>query len=309
MKYCALGKSGMQVSRVSHGCMELGGGPWHVEEKEHNIALLHTALEQGVTLFDTAESYGGGNSERIVGEALKDKRKECLIATKILPQNLHAKDVRNSVKNSLERLQTDYIDLLYIHWPNKEIPLEETLTEFGKLKKEGIIRAIGVSNFSLELMQQAVQIEQIDALQPEYNLLERDIEQGTLAFCEEHQISVFSYNSIAKGILSGAFHFYGAKLSAEDFRNQKPLFQAENMEIEQPLLEILKETAQKRQATISQIATAWILAQPGMSSALIGTQNPKHFVENLQAIDMELSNDEIHQIDKISKDVIAQLKK
>lgn len=307
MKYCKLGKTDISISRVTHGCMELGGGRWKTLDKESNSALLKTALENGITTFDTAEGYGAGASELIVGEALKDRRKDCVIATKVLPDNLRAADVRKAAEGSLKRLQTDYIDLLYVHWPNAGIPISETLGEFIKLKEEGKIRAIGVSNFSLEQLKEAMEITHIDALQPEYNLLQRKIEDGLLSYCADNQISVLSYNSIAKGILSGVFHFNGVKLDAEDFRNEKPLFFPENLETEKPLMNSLKAVAQTHNGTISQIAAAWVLAQRGMSSAIIGTQNPRHFVENIHSVDIELTQEEIDVLDKTSSEVIGKL--
>ena len=307
MKYCTLGKTDISISRVTHGCMELGGGRWKTLDKESNSALLKTALENGITTFDTAEGYGAGASELIVGEALKDRRKDCVIATKVLPDNLRAADVRKAAEGSLKRLQTDYIDLLYVHWPNAGIPITETLGEFIKLKEEGKIRAIGVSNFSLEQLKEAMEITHIDALQPEYNLLQRKIEDGLLSYCADNQISVLSYNSIAKGILSGVFHFNGVKLDAEDFRNEKPLFFPENLETEKPLMNSLKAVAQVHNGTISQIAAAWVLAQRGMSSAIIGTQNPRHFVENIHSVDIELTQEEIDVLNKTSSEVIGKL--
>ncbi|GKH58368.1 oxidoreductase [Lachnospiraceae bacterium] len=307
MKYCKLGKTDISISRVTHGCMELGGGRWKTLDKESNSALLKTALENGITTFDTAEGYGAGASELIVGEALKDRRKDCVIATKVLPDNLRAADVRKAAEGSLKRLQTDYIDLLYVHWPNAGIPISETLGEFIKLKEEGKIRAIGVSNFSLEQLKEAMEITHIDALQPEYNLLQRKIEDGLLSYCADNQISVLSYNSIAKGILSGVFHFNGVKLDAEDFRNEKPLFFPENLETEKPLMNSLKAVAQVHNGTISQIAAAWVLAQRGMSSAIIGTQNPRHFVENIHSVDIELTQEEIDVLNKTSSEVIGKL--
>ena len=307
MKYCKLGKTDISISRVTHGCMELGGGRWKTLDKESNSALLKTALENGITTFDTAEGYGAGASELIVGEALKDRRKDCVIATKVLPDNLRAADVRKAAEGSLKRLQTDYIDLLYVHWPNAGIPISETLGEFIKLKEEGKIRAIGVSNLIQEQMNETNEKNHIDALQPEYNLLQRKIEDGLLSYCADNQISVLSYNSIAKGILSGVFHFNGVKLDAEDFRNEKPLFFPENLETEKPLMNSLKAVAQVHNGTISQIAAAWVLAQRGMSSAIIGTQNPRHFVENIHSVDIELTQEEIDVLNKTSSEVIGKL--
>lgn len=307
MKYTKLGKTDITISRITHGCMELGGGRWKTLDKQTNIRLLHTALDYGITTFDTAEGYGAGTSESIVGEALRGKRSECVIATKVLKEHLHAADVRRAAEGSLRRLGTDYIDLLYVHWPNNAIPIEETMSEFAKLKQEGKIRAIGVSNFNIAQLQAAMQITRIDALQPEYNLLTRNIENGLLTFCQDNRISVLTYNSIAKGILSGAFHFGGAKLDAEDFRNEKPLFSPHNLKAETPLLEALREIAQMHGATVSQIAAAWVMAQEGVSSAIIGTQNEKHFVENIRSVEIELTAEELKRLDDTSARVTEQL--
>lgn len=308
MKYQPLGKTDVMISAVTHGCMELGGGKWFTAEKEHNIALLRTAFDHGITTFDTAEGYGAGRSEEIVGEALKGMRDRCVICTKVLPEHLRAQDVRISCEGSLRRLGTDYIDLLYIHWPNSDIPLEETLGEMDRLREEGKIRAIGVSNFNLPLMQKALSITRIDALQPEFNLLERKIQMtGVLRFCSRNEISVLSYNSIAKGILSGAFHFYGARLDESDFRNQKPLFSPENMEIERPLLELLAKLAAQYNVSISRISIAWVLAQKGISSAIVGTQNEKHFLDNLGAVDVELSAEDLEALTAQSEEILPQL--
>lgn len=307
MKYTKLGKTDITISRITHGCMELGGGRWKTLDKQTNIRLLHTALEHGINTFDTAEGYGAGTSESIVGEALRGRRTECVIATKVLKEHLHAADVRRAAEGSLKRLGTDYIDLLYVHWPNDAIPIEETMGEFAKLKQEGKIRAVGVSNFNIAQLQAAMQIVRVDALQPEYNLLTRTIENGLLTFCQDNQISVLTYNSVAKGILTGAFHFGGAKLDAEDFRNEKPLFSPQNLKAETPLLEALQEIAQAHGATISQIAAAWVMAQEGVSSAIIGTQNEKHFVENIQSVDLDLRAEELERLDQTSAMVIGQL--
>jgi len=308
MKYTFLGKTNIKISKITHGCMELGGGPWETLDKKHNIALLEQALDMGVTSFDTAEIYGNGNSERIVGEALKTKRNDCFIASKVARENLKYDDVIKACENSLKNLQTDYIDLLYVHWPSYEVPIEETMNAFNKLKSDGKIRAIGVSNFSLEQIKQAQKYAQIDALQPEYNMLERSIENGLLKHCNENQISVLSYNSIAKGILSGAFHLYGKALAEDDFRQQKLVFKPHNLKLEQPLLNLLSDIANTHEATVSQISIAWVIAQKGMSSAIVGTQNTKHFEENIKAVDIELSNDEIKQISQLSEEIISQFK-
>ena len=312
MEYRELGRTGIQVSVITHGCMELGGSSnpnvyWDVRDERLNIDLLHTALDNGVTTFDTAESYGNGRSEEIVGKALKGIRKDCVIATKVAKTHLHASDVVTALEGSLRRLQTDYVDLYYIHWPNPDIPLEETMTALEALRRAGKIRAIGVSNFSAEQLRQAMQCATIDAYQPEYNLLSRGIEDEVMPICVEHHISILSYNSLAKGLLSGAFHKNCAVLQPEDFRIGKPLFQKENLLIERELISCLKEIAEAHGVSASQVAIRWIMEQPAMTSAIIGTQNKKHFLDNIQAHALTLSAEELSTIRSISDKVTAAL--
>ena len=312
MEYRTLGQTDIKVSLITHGCMELGGSSnpqvyWDVRDESHNIEVLHTALDNGVTTFDTAESYGAGRSEEIVGRALKGIRKNCIIATKVAKTHLHAADIATALHNSLRRLQTDYIDLYYIHWPNPDIPLEETLTTLEKFRRSGAIRAIGVSNFSASQLREATRYATISACQPEYNLLSRGIENEIMPFCQLEHISIFSYNSLAKGLLSGVFHTNGAVLQPEDFRKDKPLFQKENLLLERELILCLDRIAKAHNASLSQVAIRWTLEQPSMASTIIGTQNKRHFLDNIQASSLELSDDELSALRAVSDKVVASL--
>jgi len=307
MNYAKLGQTGIEVSRLTFGCWELGGGWWEKAEDEVNIKLLQTAFDRGVNSFDTAEAYGDGHSETIVGLALAGKRKECVLATKVSKDHLRRDDLRRAVEKSLQRLRTDYLDLYYVHWPNPEIPLQETMTEMSRLKEEGIIRAIGVSNFSLSLLQQAQEYAQVDAIQPEYSLLQREIEGGLLPYCREQSIAVMAYSPLTKGILTGAFHFGNAKLKEDDFRRSRRFFLPEHLEKEKELLLLLKEIAEAKGVSISQVALAWLLAQPGLTSAIVGTQNERHLLDNLQATGLQLSQEELAKLDRMSRKVIASL--
>lgn len=305
MKYTNLGSSGIAISRITHGCMELGGGPWETRNDEHNIKLLHTAFDHGVTTFDTAESYGGGHSEEVVGRAFHGMRDKVVLCTKVSREHLHKADVIAACEGSLKRLGTDYIDLYYIHWPNAEIAIEETMEAFTLLKRQGKIRAIGVSNFNRAQMEAVCRCAQLDGLQPEYNLLTRGIEAEDLPFCAEHNVSVLTYNSIAKGILSGAFHFGGKTVT--DFRTAKPLFQPEALQKELPLLELLRDIAATHGVTLSQVAITASLARKGVSSTIVGTQNEKHFLDNLAAAELTLTAEELTALDETSARVIASL--
>ncbi len=313
MEYRKLGKTGIRVSCITHGCMELGGSNrpeiyWDVRDEEINVRLLQKALSLGINCFDTAESYGNGRSEIIVGRALASVRSQCVLATKIAKTHLHADDIERSVEGSLRRLQTDYIDLYYVHWPNPDIPLSETMTKLEKLRESGVLRAIGVSNFHADQLKEALQYAQIDAYQPEYNLLSRDIEQDIIPLCAANQISVFSYNSLAKGILTGIFHSNGGLRQPEDFRSAKALFQPSSLEMERPLIDCLMQLAKKYDATPAQIAVRWLLDQPAMTSTIIGTQNSKHFVDNIRAAELALDADDICSLSTVSADVINALK-
>ncbi len=307
MNYAKLGRTGIEVSRITFGCWELGGGMWEKAADEQNIKAIQVAFENGITSFDTAEAYGDGHSETITGLALQGKRQECVIATKVRKDNLKAADLRRAVEKSLSRLQTDYLDLYYIHWPNPEIPLAETIAEMDKMKAEGIIRAIGVSNFSLAQLQEAANYARIDVIQPEYSLLQRDIETEILPYCRENSIAVMSYSSIAKGILTGAFHLSNARLKEGDFRRIRRLFLPEHLEKETELIMLLKEIADSQKATLSQIAIGWLLHQAGLTSAIVGTQSEKHLLENIQAGDIRLAPAELSKLDQISRKVLASL--
>lgn len=307
MKFSSLGKSNIQVSRVTFGCWELGGGPWEFTSDDNNIKAVQAALDMGITTFDTAEGYGSGHSEEIVGNALLGRREQCILSTKVSRANLAPAEVRRSAEASLQRLKTDYIDIYYIHWPSFDIPVADTLAEFNKLKEEGLIRAIGVSNFSLEQLEEASRYAQIDVLQPEYSLLHRSIEQDIVPYCKENQIAIMSYSSIAKGILTGAFHLGGKKLDENDFRSTRRLFLPEHLKKEEELIMLLKDIADSKGKAISQIAISWLLHQEALTTAIVGSQSIKHMKENIEAADIELNSDELNALDSVSKKVIASI--
>lgn len=272
MKYETLGSSSLQISRIVHGCMELGGGRGTCG-RTRRTPPLRAALEHGVTAFDTAESYGGGHSEEVVGAALAPVRDKVVLCTKVSKEHLRKADVLAACEGSLRRLKTDYIDLYYVHWPNPDIDIGETMEAFNLLKAQGKIRAIGVSNFSVEQMRAAQRYAKLDALQPEYNLLCRGIEADVLPYCRENGISILTYNSIAKGILSGAFHLGGARVT--DFRTAKPLFQEAALAEELPLIELLRDIAQAHSVSLAQVAIAAQPRAPGRDRDDRGHAEPR----------------------------------
>jgi aryl-alcohol dehydrogenase-like predicted oxidoreductase len=201
----------------------------------------------------------------------------------------------------------DYVDLYYIHWPNVEIPLEETMGELLAIQKEGLIRYIGVSNFSLAQIQEALKYGRIEAIQPEYSLLHRGIEAEILPFCRDNAISVMSYSSIAKGILTGAVHFGGINLKEDDFRAPRRLFLPDHLEKEKPLLDTMKGIAGRMGIPLSILAISWLLHKPGLTSALLGTQSEKHLRENIDAVGLKISAGDMAALDEASAKALAAI--
>ena len=307
MEYVKLGRTPMEISRITFGCWEMGGAQWEFTDDENNIKAVNKALELGVTSFDTAEAYGNGHSEEVLGKALAGRRSEIVLATKAKPVNLKPDDLRRALQDSLKRLGTDYIDLYYLHWPSFEVPLEDTLNEMAKFKQEGLIRAIGLSNFGPKLLEQAMSITRIDAIQPEYSLLHRGIETEVLPWCIKNDVSVLSYSSIAKGILAGVFHIHGRKLDGDDFRAVRRLFSPEDIAKEAPLVHLVKEIADKNGISMSQVAIAWLLVREGMSSAIVGTQNERHLLDNLKAVGISLPAEDQKALEEMSTKVLMDM--
>ena len=193
MSFIQLGKSDINISRIIMGTWQAGKQMWTGIQDSDSIQAIETAFDQGITTFDTAELYGKGHSEKILGKAIKKVRDKAVIATKAAPHNLSSQKIKNACEKSLKNLDTDYIDLYQIHWPagsfgSKKIPLEETLTALEDLKKAGKIRAIGVSNFSLDQLKEALKFSQIESVQPPYSILWRHIEKALLPFCNKNRI-------------------------------------------------------------------------------------------------------------------------
>lgn len=306
MKYRQL-SNGIRISEITFGCWELGGGQWEKKDDEVNIQALQRAFELGIQSFDTAEGYGQGHSEELVGLALEGVRKECVIATKVSPSHLRRDDILRAAEQSLKRLRTDYIDIYYVHWPNHDIPLSETMSTFAELRDEGVIRSVAVSNFSRDLLEAAMSYATVDCIQPEYSLLERRIEADVLPYCLDHGIGVLTYSSVAKGILTGAYHLDGVALSPNDFRQGRRLFKPEHLEAETPLVRCVKRIADRHGVKPAEVAIAWILQQPGITSAIVGTQNIAHLEENVRAVDLGLSEDELRELDDVSRSVLAHI--
>jgi aryl-alcohol dehydrogenase-like predicted oxidoreductase len=316
MKYRKLGNTDIEVPVVIFGAWAIGGWYWGGADDKVSTAAIEKALDVGMNCFDTAPGYGNGHSEKVLGRALKGKRNEAIIATKCglrwddseghfffeatdssgnvrrIYRNLSRDSIRYECEQSLKRLQTDVIDLYQCHWPDETTPLEETMEALIKLKKDGKIRAIGVSNFTTEMMEECLKFDDIASDQPKYNLLRRDIEKDVLPFCRERNIGVISYGPIAQGLLTGKVAM-DRKFHKDDLREKFQVwFKPANRKRVVDILPNMKPVADKYGVTLAQLAINWVIGEPGITSAIAGARNPEQVAENAKAGDFELSQED-----------------
>jgi aryl-alcohol dehydrogenase-like predicted oxidoreductase len=312
MDYTRLGRSGLEVSRICFGSWQFGGD-WGAVERDDAIAAVRTALDHGVTFFDTAQAYGFGESESLLAEALGEdiRRDEVVVATKggLRPEGDEVvRDsspgwLREGVEQSLRHLGLEAIDLYQVHWPDPDTPLEETASALAELVQEGKLRHVGVSNFSAEEMAEFDRTLALETLQPPYHLFRREIEQDVLPWCREHDVGVLAYGPLAHGLLSGRFG-PGDELPADDWRSGSPMFQGEAFERNLQTVEQLERFAGERGYTVAQLAVAWTLAQPGVQVAITGARRPDHIEGVAPAAEIELSDDDLAEIDRIMQPAV-----
>jgi aryl-alcohol dehydrogenase-like predicted oxidoreductase len=306
MEYRRLGRSDLQVSVISLGCWPFSGGMWGDVDDKESIATVHWCLDHGVNFLDTAEAYGDGRSEEVVGRALKGRRDKAIVATKV-SHDYSKEGVMKAAAGSLRRLQTDYIDLYQIHGPSPKVPFSETMEALLKLKEQGKIRCIGVSNFDMPQMKEALQSARFESLQPPYSLLWRHIEGDILPFCRGNEIGVIAYSPLVQGLLTGKFT-KESKLPEGDVRNRCVLFKGEPFERSLEVVEALRKIAKAHGKTIGQAALNWLIAQPGVTSAIVGAKRPSQIEENAGAADWRLSEHELQQLRRLSEPVMALVK-
>ena len=275
MRYKTIGSDKGSVPAIGVGCMGLGGyfNPDTSADKEV-INTLRLAFDHGATFVDTAEVYAGGHCEELVGHAVKNRRHEIYVATKVSPENLYAADLIKAAEASLKRLQTDYIDLYQVHWPNPKIPMEESIAVLESLVNAGKIRHIGLSNFSLKELRKAqscLKQEIIAAVQVEYNLFDRSIEADLLPYCQDKNIMVIAYSPLDQGNICGSPHRY----------------------------EMLAPIAKRYNCSVAQLALAWLIRQPGVM-VIPKAIKPTHVIANAEASDIELSTADAEKIGHIT---------
>jgi len=305
-----LGNSGIEITPVIVGTWQAGKSGWVGIEDAEVIQALRAAFDAGITTFDTAEVYGNGYSEQIVGQALAEVRDRTVIATKVFANHLKYQQVIDACEGSLKNLKTDYIDLYQIHWPagsfnNEVVPIEETMRALNDLKQQGKIRAIGVSNFSRDQLAEAAQYGRIDSLQPPYSLFWRGLEQDAMPYCVENNISIIAYSPLAQGLLTGKFG-PDHQFAEGDIRNKNKLFQGEHYQRAQQALAKLRPIADRNQCSMAQLALAWTIAQPQVS-AIAGARNAEQAVQNAKAIEIQLSESDLTEIDAIGRTVTDHL--
>lgn len=310
MKTRPLGQTDIQITPIIIGTWQAGKRWWVGIEDQDSVQALRAAYEAGITTIDTAEVYGDGHSERIVAQALGDVRQHCVYATKVFANHLRYEAVIQACERSLKNLATDYIDLYQIHWPagafNTEIvPISETMAALLELQKQGKIRAIGVSNFSREQLEAALACGRIESIQPPYSLFWRWVEADIQPYCIEHNLTILAYSALAQGLLTGRFG-PSHEFPEGDNRRANILFQGETYTQALEALEQLKPIAAQHQATLGNLALAWLIAQP-QTTAIVGARYSQQAQENAQASDIQLSPEELATIDQISRRVIATI--
>ncbi len=305
-----LGTSGIAITPIIMGTWQAGKRMWVGIEDSETIKAIRSAFEAGITTIDTAEIYGEGHSEQIVAQALSDVRDRAIYATKVFATHLKYDQVIEACDRSLKNLNTDYIDLYQIHWPsgnwNSEVvPIEETMSALNKLKAQGKIRAIGVSNFSRIQIEEAAKFGRIDSLQPPYSLFWRWVEKEAMSYCVENQISIIAYSSLAQGILTGKFG-PDHQFEEGDHRAKSKLFKPENYARVQLALNQLLPIAERHQVSLGNLALAWLIAQP-QTNAIVGARHTQQSLENVKAAEIKLSAEELKEIDTIGRTVTDHL--
>jgi len=312
MKKRKLGKSGLEVSAVGLGCMGMSFAYGPTPDKKEMISLIRSAVEHGVTFFDTAEAYGPFTNEELVGEALASFRHLVTIATKFgfkfgpkgeqIGVDSRPEHIRKVAEDSLKRLKVDAIDLFYQHRVDTEVPIEEVARAVKSLIQEGKVKHFGLSEAGVKTIRRAHAVQPVAALQSEYSLWWRKPEEEVIPALEELGIGFVPFSPLGKGFLTGSFN-KDSKFGTSDFRSIVPRFAPEALNANQALVDLLKKVAEPKKATPAQIALAWLLAQKPWIVPIPGTTKLNRLEENIGAANITLTSDELSDINSALKEI------
>ncbi len=309
MKISQLGATDLWLTPIGFGAWAVGGGDWAFawgpQDDAASIAAIHRAIELGVNWIDTAPVYGLGHSEEIVGKAVKASSVKPFIFTKcgmVWDEKREIKrtllEIRREVEESLRRLQVDAIDLYQIHWPIEDKDIEEGWSTMAALRKEGKVRHIGVSNFSIDQMHRCLEIAPIASLQPPYSMINRTVETEILPFCRDHEIGVINYSPMHSGLLTGAMTKERvANFPADDFRRNVKNYQEPQLSRNLAIADFLKQIGARHDVSAGVVAIAWTLANPAITAAIVGGRSPEQVEGVWPATRFKLSKDEKIEID------------
>jgi aryl-alcohol dehydrogenase-like predicted oxidoreductase len=313
-----LGHSGLEVSAIGLGCMGMSFSYGPPKDKQEMTALLHAAVERGITFFDTAEVYGPFTNEELVGEALAPLRKQVIIATKFgfdlsggdnrpgaAALNSQPAHIKQAVEGSLKRLRVETIDLLYQHRVDPNVPIEDVAGTVKELIQEGKVKHFGLSEAGVKTIRRAHAVQPLTALQSEYSLWTRTPEKEVIPALEELGIGLVPYSPLGKGFLTGTMN-ENTKLDSADFRSTLPRFTPEAMKTNQALVDLLGSIGKRKQATPAQIALAWLLAQKPWIVPIPGTTKLHRLEENIAAVAVELTADDLREIDTAASKITVQ---
>ncbi len=303
MQYRALGKrDDIQVSTIALGCWPFAGGNvWGEQDDAQSVAAVHAALDEGINFIDTAEGYG--RSEEVLGRGLKGRRHQAIVATKVSEANLGADDVISACERSLRTLQTDYIDLYQIHWPNRGVPLAETAGALDSLLSDGKIRAYGVCNFAEQDLSEMIALSSCVTDQMPYNLAWRGIERAVLPLCRANGIGVICYSPLAQGILTGRYanadEVPEGLARSRHFADERPLSHHGEPGLEEELFTAvakIRSIAADLGEPMAAVALAWARQQAGVTSLLVGARNADEVRRNIPSLELKLSEDVLQQL-------------
>lgn len=304
-----LGANGPELTVIGFGAWAIGGPwiyGWGKVDDDESVRAIHRALDLGVNWIDTAAAYGFGHSELIVGKALSGIRQNTFVATKcgLVPdgkgdahRNSRPESIRIEIEESLRRLQTDYVDMYQIHWPDVNVPYEDSWETMLRIQEEGKARYIGVSNYDVPMMERCRAIAPLQSLQAPYSMLTRDIEPDTLPYCSKNGLGVLVYSPMQSGLLTGRFDLN--KVAHDDWRRKYFWFEEPNLSAALRLVEELRPLAIANRSTVGQLAVRWVLRHPAVTAAIVGARTASQVSENVVAGNETMDDEEFRAVTRI----------